>query len=150
MNQTDIAYIAGIFDGEGSVYYFKRWTKSKGRPKPSQGWYICYTMSLTTKYVLEWMKEILGFGTIISIKVPEGRKPQWRWQCSHRDAYKFAKLIWPHVQIKLHKTEQILDHYDDMDPLKKHHHKKETKIQSTAKIIYLNERKKTNVLSTIT
>ena len=52
LNQTDIAYIAGIFDGEGSVYYFKRWTKSKGRPKPSHSWYIRYAMSLTTKYVL--------------------------------------------------------------------------------------------------
>jgi hypothetical protein len=70
-----------------------------------------------------------------------GKKNQWRWRCSHRDALQFAKLIWPHVQVKLHKIEQILDHYtvDDLDPPR-----------PSAKIIYLNERKKTNVLSTIT
>ena len=27
MNQNDIAYIAGLFDGEGSVDYKQRWEK---------------------------------------------------------------------------------------------------------------------------
>ena len=31
---------------------------------------------------------------------------------SHRDALRVAKIIWPYVQVKLHKIEQIIDHYE--------------------------------------
>ena len=41
-----------------------------------------------------------------------GKKTQWRWRCSHRDAYLVAKVLWPFTQTKLHKIEQIIDHYD--------------------------------------
>jgi hypothetical protein len=27
----------------------------------------------------------------------------------------FAKLIWPYTQVKLHKLEQIIDHYEPYD-----------------------------------
>ena len=27
----------------------------------------------------------------------------------------FAKLMWPYVQVKLHKLEQIIDHYEPYD-----------------------------------
>ena len=37
---------------------------------------------------------------------------QWRWRCSYRDAYYVAKLFWPYTQTKLHKIEQIIDHYE--------------------------------------
>ena len=135
LNQTDIAYIAGLFDGEGSVDYARRWEKrTKGKYKV---WRIHCEIAMTDKYVLEWIHQVLGFGTLRPKKVPKGKKPQWRWRCSFREALQFAKLIWPHVQVKLHKIEQILDHYtvDDLDPPR-----------PSAKIIYLNERRKPNVL----
>ena len=131
LNQTDIAYIAGLFDGEGHVDYAQRWEKrTKGKYKV---WRIHCEIAMTDKYVLEWIHQVLGFGTLRPKKVPKGKKPQWRWRCSFREALQFAKLIWPHVQVKLHKIEQILDHYtvDDLDPPR-----------PSAKIIYLNERRK--------
>ena len=131
LNQLDIAYMAGLFDGEGSVDYARRWEKrTKGKYKV---WRIHCEMAMTDKYVLQWIHSTLGIGTVRPKKVPKGMKPQWRWRCSFRDALQFAKLIWPHVQVKLHKIEQILDHYtvDDLDPPK-----------PSAKVIYLNERRK--------
>ena len=135
LNQLDIAYMAGLFDGEGSVDYARRWEKrTKGKYKV---WRIHCEMAMTDKYVLQWIHSTLGIGTVRPKKVPKGMKPQWRWRCSFRDALQFAKLIWPHVQVKLHKIEQILDHYtvDDLDPPR-----------PSAKIIYLIERKNPNVL----
>ena len=37
---------------------------------------------------------------------------QYRWRCSHRDALYVAKLIWSEAKVKLHKIEQIIDHYE--------------------------------------
>ena len=45
-------------------------------------------------------------------KVKEGYKPQWRWRAAHRDALKVCKWLWPYAQTKLHKIEQIIDHYE--------------------------------------
>ena len=47
-----------------------------------------------------------------SSKVKKGYKRQWRWRVAHRDALYVAKIIWPYAQVKLHKLEQIIDHYE--------------------------------------
>jgi len=138
MNQNDIAYIAGLFDGEGTVDYKQRWEKrAKGRKYKI--WRVTVAIEMTDQHVLEWLQGVLGFGTLNERKKRPGRKRIWRWRCVFREALVFAKLLWPHTQTKLHKLEQIIDHYDTKDEDK-----------PSAKIIYLNERKKTNVLSTIT
>ena len=38
-------------------------------------------------------------------------KTQWRWRCTFRDCYQVCRLLWPHVKVKLHKIEQVIDHY---------------------------------------
>ena len=58
--------------------------------------------------VMKWVHETLGCGTLNKREA----KKTWRWRCSYRDALTFAKLIWPYAQVKLHKIEQIIDHYD--------------------------------------
>ena len=91
-HKLDIAYIAGLFDSKGSISYRKKVWKME--------------MSMTDKNVMELVHETLGCGTLKEIK------KQWRWQCSHRDALHVCKLLWPHVVVKLHKIEQIIDHYE--------------------------------------
>ena len=114
MNQNDIAYIAGLFDGEGSVSYYQRKEKQKNKKKAYNYWVIRCEMSMTDQYVMEWFYKTLDVGTLtkrLPTKSWVGRKTQWRWRCGYRDAYSFAKIIWPHAQVKLHKIEQIIDHY---------------------------------------
>ena len=116
---TDIAYFAGLFDGEGHVGY-KQYLdrKRKDRPKRYKTWRICLEMSMTDKPVMEWVYDLVKCGTLslnVKNKSPSSKphwKDQWRWRCSHRDAYGVAKLIWPYAQVKLHKLEQIIDHYE--------------------------------------
>ena len=119
MNQNDIAYMAGLFDGEGHVEYKKRLVKQKkGKNKAYRTWSIRCEMSMTDKGVMEWFYEALGFGTLNKREAKKswsGRKSQWRWRCSYRDALKFAKLLWPYAQVKLHPLEQIVDHYEPID-----------------------------------
>ena len=115
----DIAYLAGLFDGEGHVQY-KQYidSKRKDRPKRYKVWRISLEMSMTDEAVIRWSHELLKCGTVrlnIKNKSPSSKphwKDQWRWRCSHRDAYQVAKLMWPFAQVKLHKLEQIIDHYE--------------------------------------
>ena len=113
---AEVAYMAGLFDGEGHVEYKKRLVKQKkGKNKAYKTWSIRCEMSMTDREVMEWFHQTLNFGTLNKREAKKswtGKKPQWRWRCSYRDALKFAKLMWPHAQVKLHKLEQIIDHYE--------------------------------------
>ena len=119
MNQNDIAYIAGLFDGEGCVTCKQRKTKRNDRGgKIYNQWYIRCEIAMTDKAVIEWFHTTLGFGWWKEKKYnnkPKYKK-QWRWCCGYRDALKFAKIIWPYTQIKLHAIENIIDHYEDNIP----------------------------------
>jgi hypothetical protein len=108
--KLDMEYIAGLFDGKGSIYYKKVIEKRKTK-KPTKVWKIRMEMSMPDKNVMELVHETLGCGTLREKKVV-GKKNQWRWQSSHRDALYVCKLLWPHTTIKLHKIEQIIDHYE--------------------------------------
>ena len=108
--KLDIEYIAGLFDGKGSIYY-KQVIEKRKTKNPIKVWKIRMEMSMPDKNVMELVHETLGCGTLREKKVAE-KKKQWRWQCSHRDALYVCKLLWPHTVVKLHKIEQIIDHYE--------------------------------------
>ena len=72
---------------------------------------------MTDRSVIEWVGEVLKVGQVKERKVNNNgikgvRKRQWRWRCGFRDAYYVCKLLWPYAQVKLHKIEQIIDHYE--------------------------------------
>ena len=105
---AEVAYIAGLFDGEGCVTCKQKPTKRKDRNnKIYNQWYIRCEISMTDQAVITWLHEALGFGW--SREKKYNNKPkykrQWRWCCGYRDALTFAKLMWPHAQVKLHKLE---------------------------------------------
>jgi predicted metal-binding protein len=68
-------------------------------------------IAMTDKSVLLWLCETLGTGTVHSRKVRPGRKKQWRWRCSHRQAYYVARLLWPYIHIKIEGIQNIIEHY---------------------------------------
>ena len=69
MRESDIAYIAGLFDGEGSIH-FKRGPEKKKKHK-GKGYRISNSMrismeiAMTDQSVLIWLHEVLGVGTLI-------------------------------------------------------------------------------------
>ena len=121
INQTDIAYIAGLFDGEGSIHY-KRGPEKKKKHKGeghriSNSMRINMEITMTDHSVLIWVHEVLGVGTLTPKKVKGKRKDctkylnQYRWRCTFRDAYQVCLLIWPFAHVKLPKIQQIIEHY---------------------------------------
>ena len=110
LREADIGYMAGLFDGEGSITYKKY--KEKKKTGTYNCWRIVMEISMTDKAVLVWFHEMLGCGTLRKKPRP-GHKMQWRWRCSFRDAYYVARLFWPYSHTKIDKINQIIDHYSD-------------------------------------
>ena len=106
----DVAYIAGLFDGEGCVTYKKY--KEKKKNGTYDCWRINMEIAMTDQNVIELVHETLMVGTVRPKKVPKGYKKQWRWRCTFRDCLAVCKLLWPHVVVKLHDIEKVIDHYE--------------------------------------
>ena len=116
--QLELAYIAGLFDGEGCAYFKKIAHKRKNKPKAYLCWHLECSVSMTDMPVIRWLHKTLQLGRVtlnIKNKSPSS-KPHWkdqlRWRCFHRDALKFAKLIIPYARVKRKKLQQIIKHYD--------------------------------------
>ena len=120
MEISDAAYIAGLFDGEGSVDFAKRKEKKRGKIYTVQR--ILMRIEMTDEDVLNWVHEKLGVGTVRkrnrSPSVKAHWKDRWVYSVRFREALYVCKLLWPYAQVKLHKIEQIIDHYepDIQDP----------------------------------
>ena len=118
VRESDIAYIAGLFDGEGSVTYKNYMRRRTKKEKAYPTWNIQLEVSMTEESIIRWLHEVLNVGSV-SKRPPHknsmGRKMQWRWRCSHRDAFQVCCLIWPYAHIKLPKIKQIIDHYAEKD-----------------------------------
>jgi len=110
VNVVDAGYIAGLFDGEGSVDFARRKEK-RGNVQS-----ILMRIEMTDKDVLKWVHETLGVGTVRKRNRSPSRKAHWKdaWVYSirFRDALHVCKLLWPHIKVKLNKIEQIIDHYE--------------------------------------
>ena len=115
------AYIAGLFDGEGSIYFAKRPEKKKKHKgdgfRYSNSQRISMEITMTDKSVLKWVHEVLGVGTLNKKPRKGLRKDgtkflmQYKWRCTFRDAFYVCCILWPHAHTKLPKIQQILDHY---------------------------------------
>ena len=120
-SSESIAYIAGLFDGEGSIYYAKRPEKKKKHNgkgyRTSMSQRISMEITMTDKSVLEWVHEVLGVGTLVKKPRKGFRKDgtkflmQYKWRCTFRDALYVCMLLWPYAHTKLEKIQQIIDHY---------------------------------------
>jgi hypothetical protein len=119
--ETDKAYIAGLFDGEGSIH-FKRGIEKKKKHKGkgyrnSNSLRLSMEITMTDRSVLIWVHEVLGVGTLTN-KPRKGKRVdgtpylmQYRWRCTFRDAYYVCCLIWPWAHTKLPKIQQVIEHY---------------------------------------
>ena len=118
MLREDAIYLAGLFDGEGCVQFHRRYRARRGRKGKR---YHCLTctldISMTDKPTIAHVKKITGVGNLskrVKNKSPSSKphwKDQWRWNCSHREAYKIDKCIAPFAVTKQENLLKIVNHY---------------------------------------
>ena len=125
LNDTDVAYIAGLFDGEGSIHIrrgIEKKKKHKGKPgyRLSNSMRLSMEITMTDRSVLIWLHEVLGVGTLTP-KTVKGKRvdgtpylKQYRWRCTFRDAFKVCCLLFPYAHTKLGKIQQVIEHYTNI------------------------------------
>ena len=121
MKESEISYLAGLFDGEGSIYFARRQEKKKKHNgkgyRTSQSMRINMEITMTDESVIRWVHEVLSVGTVTKKPRKGLRKDgtkylmQYRWRCTFRDAYYVCCLIWPWSHTKLEKIQQVISHY---------------------------------------
>lgn len=103
--QTQLAYLAGILDGEGSIYI-----QSRNRNN-SINYFPRFQIVNTNKELLDWVKEI--FGGIVYEKPRKHLNPNWRmqyeWFSTREQIDQILPLIIPFLIIKKKHAEVMLE-----------------------------------------
>lgn len=111
MNQTEAAYLAGVFDGEGSVFMHAH--ALRGYPEYYCGVSITNSHSGLIEQVMAW----LGCGTVTRTKpAKEGWKPIYRWTARLPIAFTLLDAVEPYTIVR---KEQIA-------LARRFHHEKQT------------------------
>ena len=95
----EIAYFAGLFDGEGSIgIYFT----VSNKHTPAQ------TVNITNTDIRVLARAKTLFGGQVYAHMPNRVKPTWRWHISGLKAGRFLAAIMPHLVIKKSQAEVYL------------------------------------------
>jgi len=102
----DKAWLAGFFDGEGSIGIYK----SSGRKGKYKNWNLC--IGNTSWIAVRYCQKISGVGSIVEKKIgkkPKHYKRQWLWNVqSQRNIISVLKQILPYLKIKKMKVRKFL------------------------------------------
>ena len=113
-NQDLIAFAAGVFDADGSVNY-AQYKCNKPNGKVYMKWNVAMEVAQNDLNSIKNFYDIVKVGSIHYKGIGKGslaKIPQWRWRCSHQNAFKLAKLFIPYAVCKREKLLQIINHYE--------------------------------------
>lgn len=109
MTNEELAYLAGLFDGEGCVSIVHHRRKNR---KGGAMYHELYIGIANTYWpVIDWVHKSLGYGTIHKKRaagMPGARKDIWYWETANRKAEQFLALIRPYLKIKVAQAEEGL------------------------------------------
>jgi hypothetical protein len=99
MRKADIAYAAGLFDGEGCITIAKAWYR---KPDGTRRYYhaLRLTLAMVDKAPVHWLADL--FGGSVKPHSPGNKKyrPQWRWEVRSLKAEKMLNAIYPYLKVK--------------------------------------------------
>ena len=96
MKKTELAYIAGLFDGEGCIHISRIKSSKHTHGLRHQ---LTVDMCMANPFLPELFQFHFG-GQYGTKKVPDDHKSQWRWRTSSHIASEFLKTILPYLKIK--------------------------------------------------
>ena len=98
----EIVYMAGLFDGEGTIAVYKG----------SGGYHLSIRVSVIYFPVLELFRDTFG-GKIGNAKVYGNRRRQYAWSLSSTNAYKFVSAIQPYAREKKEQIDLAIAYYKE-------------------------------------
>jgi hypothetical protein len=105
-NDTQLAYLAGIIDGEGTIGIERQSPHETCRKKT---YYTHRLLIVNTSNILkQWLQENFPCGKITYRKKIDGRKPCYVWRLFGKDAEDILQAIIPFIKIKRNQAECVL------------------------------------------
>lgn len=118
MNENDLNYFAGFFDGEGSICILKRQTrKTNWNPE----YRLQVAIGQNDGATLDWIMNLFG-GHLHQVK----RDDSYYWIVSNRQAYTILKQVNPYLKYKKPQAELAIKFYEDSYLVRKNPIPKET------------------------
>ena len=108
MDKLSLSYLAGFFDGEGSINIIQR-TRKHWNPEYA----LNVAIGQKDGKTLDWMKDNFG-GNVYLVK----RDGSFFWAISNKNAYKFLKMLLPYLQYKKPQALLAISLYDET-PIRK-------------------------------
>ena len=97
MKRTDLAYIAGLFDGEGNICIVKRQHHS-GRTVPA--YHLVARVGMVDEIIPRWLQMAFG-GYIHRRRRPDPKhRDVYTWSVGYGAAADFLKIILPFLKLK--------------------------------------------------
>lgn len=135
MTKTNLAYIAGIIDGEGTITL----TRHHGNQTPSPE----ISVANTNLRMIQWLKNTIGAGVIVKKKTySKNHSPSYVWTLRSDAALALMKAISPWLLIKDRRAQLILTDYKRLTPRNGRYTKKllEQKMALAKKVHSINTR----------
>jgi hypothetical protein len=107
MTELQIGYIAGFFDGEGTIHVSPY--SRKGKRKGEKSYQIVVRVGNTNRRILENIQSWLDYGYIFDDPTPR-KKPFYVLIINHQeDKLKFLELILPFLIEKRNRAELVIE-----------------------------------------
>lgn len=93
--KTELAYIAGLFDGEGCIR-----------------WHDCPRISLTScwPHHLMWISALFGYGSVRIVRLKDGKnRTTFRLEMSGKNAIRFLWKVRPFLMEKRHQADILIE-----------------------------------------
>ena len=105
MKKTDIAYMAGLFDGEGTVGIQKQKSKTS---KAGYTYVMRVRLAISDRWIIEWFR--MAWGGNVHFRKPSkiGWLTIWVWQVNGKNAIDFLTAIKPYAILKQSQIEVAL------------------------------------------
>lgn len=105
-----LAYVAGIIDGEGTVFI------SKGKPakdRISASYVACVRVGNTDKRLIDFLYATFGEGGVHSRVMPSDKwKTCWMWATTGPAAGRVARAVRPYLVLKRQQVDLLLEFLD--------------------------------------
>lgn len=100
----DLAYTAGIIDGEGCIRL--RRVLGKGRKKPYFG--VSVEVSNTNEWLTKWLQFNFGGGVFKKKPYKLNARDAWTWRVVTKEAATFLEAVLPYLKLKRPQAELAL------------------------------------------
>lgn len=108
MLDTDIAYVAGLMDGEGCIRIKKaKAYKCQGRVTP--GYHASVQIKMVDQDAIEFACSVLGGWHYLEKSALKSGRPLFTWQVSDQKAEDALRIVLPYLRVKRKQAAKVIE-----------------------------------------